>query len=183
MATTKEVSQFVKLTGPHHRQLLRIALALCRDRDLAADLTQETLLRAFLAMDRFRPGAPMLPWLARILRNVFLDTRKTGRARHEIAEHQLPPDGLSPLSQAKSTTPQPLAQAEQAQLCLWLQEELNALPSPQQLLLVLCDVEGFTYQEAADVAGVPVGTVRSRLSRGREALRLRLQKRLSEENR
>ena len=90
-----------------------------------------------------RASSTVLPWLASILRNVFLDTRRTGRARHEIAEHQLPADGYSPLNLARSTTPPPLAQAEQAQLWTWLQEELNALPSDHQLLLVLCDVEGF----------------------------------------
>ena len=182
MASTEQVAQFVKLTEPYYGRLLRIAVAMCKERDLAADLTQETLLKAFLALDNFRPGAPVLPWLTRILRNVFIDTLRTGRARHEVAEHQLKTESANPVGLARSGTMTPLAQVEQSQLSTWLQEELSALPCSQQLLIVLCDVEGFTYQEAAEAAGVPVGTVRSRLSRGRESLRLRLKRRMGEDD-
>jgi RNA polymerase sigma factor (sigma-70 family) len=82
----EDISEFVKLTRPHHRQLYGIALSLCRDPDQAQDLTQEALIKAYQAFDRFRSDEPILPWLRRILRNVYLDTFKTGRARHEVNE-------------------------------------------------------------------------------------------------
>ncbi len=164
------MAQFVRLTRPYHARLFRIALSLCGDRDEAADLTQEALIRAFRAFDRFRLGAPVLPWLARILRNYHLDTLKSGRARHEVSCSRLGREE----EPGVAATPSPLHQVEQGQLLRWLQEELQGLSEDQRLVVVLCDAEGLSYQEAAEVLGVPVGTVRSRLSRARETLRHRL---------
>lgn len=171
------VTQFVRLTRPCHERLFRIALSLCGDRDQAADLTQEALIRAFRAFDRFRLGAPVLPWLARILRNHYLDTLKTGRVRHELSESQM--GGGDELARA-GAVPSPIKQIERAQLMRWLQQELESLPEDQRLIVLLCDVEGMSYKEAAEVAGVPVGTVRSRLSRCREVLRNRITARMAE---
>lgn len=178
-----QVSRFVELTAPFHERLFRIAMTLCHDRDQAADLTQETLVRAFRAFDRFRTGEPVLPWLARILRNLHLDLVKSGRARYEVAAHQL--GGRSeqledPFASVPATTPDPLTALERSQLAGWLAEELEALEPAHQLIVVLCDVEDLSYQEAAEVAGIPVGTVRSRLSRAREQLRERLRRRMAE---
>lgn len=174
-----EVSRFVALTEPFRERLYRIALSLCRDRDQAADLTQEALVRAFRALDRFRPGAPVLPWLARILRNVHLDSFKTGRAQHEIAEHQIARDDQGVYAERAASDPDPLASLERAELSAWLQEELEALDPAHRLVLILCDIEEMSYKEAAEIAGVPIGTVRSRLSRCREQLRNRLKQRMA----
>jgi RNA polymerase sigma-70 factor (ECF subfamily) len=176
--TGDHVSRFVRLTSPYHDRLNRIALALCHDADQAADLTQEALIRAFRAFDRFVPGQPVLPWLARILRNVHLDSFKTGRARHELAAHQLPLDRQDPLESRKAPGPDPHVAMERSQLRAWLWQEVQALDPGHQLVIILCDIEEFSYQEAADVAGIPVGTVRSRLSRCREHLRRRLEERM-----
>jgi RNA polymerase sigma-70 factor (ECF subfamily) len=171
------VARFERVTKPYHERLFRIAVALCGDRDQAADLTQEALVRAFRAFDRFRPDQPVLPWLARILRNYFLDTLKTGRAKHELAGHQMATE--DPYANLPARAPSPFDEVERSQLATILQEEIEALDQPHQLVLILCDIEGFSYQEAARVAGVPVGTVRSRLSRCRSHLRQRIQERLA----
>lgn len=178
-AADDQVSRFVALTEPYRERLFRIALSLCHDRDQAADFTQEALVRAFRAFDRFRPGAPVLPWLARILRNVHLDSFKTGRAQHEVAEHQIARDEQGVYAEQAAPDPDPLATLEQAELSSWLQEELEALDPAHRLVLILCDIEDMSYKEAADIAGVPIGTVRSRLSRGREQLRVRLKQRMA----
>ena len=171
------VSEYLRITRPFHERLHRIALSLCRDPDLAADLTQEALVRAFKSFDNFRTEAPVLPWLARILRNIHLDLLKSGRARYEIADHQTG-HGKDQYEFAPGSMQDPLSCVEQSQLLGWLQEELAVLDKDHQLIIILCDMEGFTYQEAADVAGIPIGTVRSRLSRSREKLRLRLKERM-----
>lgn len=171
------VARFVRLTKPYHERLFRIAVALCGDRDQAADLTQEAMVRAFRAFDRFRPDQPVLPWLARILRNYYLDTLKTGRAKHELAGHQMGKE--DPYANLPAAAPSPFEQVERSQLAALLQEEISALDQPHQLVLILCDIEGFSYQDAARVAGVPIGTVRSRLSRCRTYLRQRIQERLA----
>jgi len=122
------VAEFTRLTGPHHRHLYGIALLLCHDPDPAADLTQEALVRAFKAFDRFRPDSPVLPWLRRILRNVFLDTFKTARARHEVAEHEMPGEnGLASFTAVDAASDDPLIRLERAQLAAWVREEIGAL--------------------------------------------------------
>jgi len=175
----EKVTRFVRLTAPHHAKLLRIARAICHDRDNAADLCQEALVRAFKAFDSFRPEAPVLPWLTRILRNIHLDRVKSGRARFEVAEHQLTPGAVDPIAAAPAMTPTPLALAERAQLATWARQELERLPHFQQQAVILCDMEGLSCREAGELMDVPAGTVRSRLFRAREQLRLRLEARLA----
>jgi len=177
-AADDQLKRFVAVTQPVQQRLFRIALALCRDPDQAADLTQEALVRAFRSFGRFRRGAPVLPWLARILRNVHLDSFKTGRVRHEVAESRLDRGDAAALANAGGPAPQ-LEAVERGQLIGWLGQEMDALSPPQRLVLLLCDVEGFSYQEAAEATAVPIGTVRSRLARAREQLRQRLRQRMT----
>jgi len=182
MTAENLVSRFIQTTAPYHERLFRIAITLCHDRDLAADLTQETLVRAFNAFDRYRPEMPVLPWLARILRNYFLDTLKTGTARHEVAAHRLGEKGEDPYANFPCSGLNPADQAEQSQLSGLLAEGLKALDDAHRLAIILCDIEGFDYAEAAQTIGVPVGTVRSRLSRGRTLLRQWLNHKMSGKN-
>lgn len=172
------VARFTRTTAPYHARLYRIAKALCRDADQAADLTQETLVRAFCAFASFREGAPVLPWLCRILRNLHLDSFKTGRARHERSARELASEVDDPYEHVASSAPGPLAALEQKTLRGLLQEEIEALEPGQRLILIVCDVEELSYEEAAELAGIPIGTVRSRLARARERLRERLHSRL-----
>jgi RNA polymerase sigma-70 factor, ECF subfamily len=167
----------VRLTEPHHRDLYGVALALCHDSDQAADLAQETLVRAYEAFDRFRPGAPVRPWLRSILRNLFLDTFKTGRARHEIADSQLGAASGPALVELADEEVDPLARLEQAERQAWVREEISALSPDHQQVLQLCVMHEMGFAEAAELAGIPVGTVASRLGRARAELRDRLLRR------
>lgn len=168
------VATFVRLTAPHQRELLGLARALCRDPDQAADLAQETLIHAFNAFDRFRPDAPVRPWLRRILRNLFLDSLKTGRARHEVrADGGLGEDDPSPPDVAVDPA-DPLAALERAELAGWLREEIQALDPDRRQVVELCVIHELSFQEIAELTGVPVGTVASRLARGRATLRERM---------
>lgn len=172
------LARFTRTACAHQDRLYRVARALCRDADVAADLTQEALIRAFRAFDSFRSDQPVLPWLCRILRNVYLDSRKTGRARHEVAGRELPAERDDPYDNVPGSTPDPLGMLEKKTLRACLNEELERLEPEQRLILILCDVEEMSYQEAAEIAGIPIGTVRSRLARCRERLRARLRDRL-----
>ena len=169
----------MRLTEPHHRDLYGIALALCRDADQAADLAQETLVRAYEAFDRFRPGAPVRPWLRSILRNLFLDTFKTGRARHEVAESELGVAQGPVVSEMADEGVDPLARLERAELQDLVRQEIAALSPDHQQVLQLCVMHEMGFAEAAELAGVPVGTVASRLGRARAKLRERLLRRLA----
>ncbi|MBW2734161.1 MAG: RNA polymerase sigma factor [Deltaproteobacteria bacterium] len=174
----RRVSRFVELTRPYHDRLFRIAITICGDRDLAADLSQEALVRAFNAFDRFEDGRPVLPWLTRILRNVYLDTFKTSRAKHEV---RVGGDrDVQPFASVPSPTPNPLQLTEQREMQRILASELGKLDPAHQLVINLCEMEGMSYQEAADAMEVPIGTVRSRLARARDALRQRIIRRLAQ---
>lgn len=173
----RRVSRFVELTRPYHDRLFRIAITICGDRDLAADLTQEALVRAFKAFDRFDEDRPVLPWLTRIVRNVHLDTFKTGRAKHEVrvnADRE-----VQPFASVASSMPDPQQVAERREMQRLVSEELGKLDPAHQLVINLCELEGLSYQEAADAMEVPIGTVRSRLARARDALRQRMMRRLA----
>ncbi len=154
---------YTALTRDVHPRLYQLALALCGDRDLAADLTQDALVRGYLAFDRFRPGAPVYPWLARILRNAFIDHRRSAHVRREVAADAAP----EPSSPTPSADQQVLA-GERADA---LYAALASLPPEQSLAVTLVDLQGLDYKDAAAAMDIPVGTVRSRLSRGRSALR------------
>lgn len=139
-------------------QMRAFARRLCRDRDLADDMVQETCLKAWAARSRFSPGAPMKPWLFRILRNSHVQYgRRAWRS---------PP--LDP------------ADAEQALIApdtaQWtsdfntMQAAMTHLPPKQRDALMTVLAAGFSYEEAGQILGCSEGTVKSRVSRGREAL-------------
>ncbi|MFN4283533.1 MAG: sigma-70 family RNA polymerase sigma factor [Alphaproteobacteria bacterium] len=140
--------------------LRRYARALTRNAADADDLVQTCVMRAIVNMDRFEEGTNLRAWLLTIMHNVFIDgVRKAKRARdaNESAESMM--SGLY-------TRPN---QMESLQLGD-LQSAMEKLPEEQRTTLILVALEDMSYEEAAKVTGVPVGTVRSRLSRARHAL-------------
>lgn len=157
---------FVALTAPHHARLYQTALGLCGDRDQAADLTQEALVKAFLAFDRFREGAPPYPWLVRILRNVHLDEVRSAHARRETIQATAP-DPPDP-------RPGPLASVVAAEEIDAVHAAIARLPEEFALVITLVDLQGLTYEDVAEAVEIPIGTVRSRLYRARERLRILL---------
>lgn len=140
--------------------LRRYALALSRDEAEAEDLVQEALMRGHEKRRSFRPGADMKRWLFSILRNGFLDKRRSRKAemRREGAFAALAPEAMDP--------PQ-----ESAVRLAQLRAGFLELPEEQREALSLVAVEGLTYAEAAEVAEVPLGTMMSRVARARAQLR------------
>ena len=138
--------------------LRAFALSLANTRDVADDLVQDTIVRALAHIDQFQPGTNMGAWLFTILRNLFYSQCR--RAKHEIED----PDG--------SYAARLRAPPEQHAKCD-VQDVLRALgklPADQCEALLLIVAEGLSYEEAAKVCGVAVGTMKSRVSRGRERL-------------
>ena len=139
----------------------RYARALLRDADAADDLVQDALERALSRLDNWRSGENPRRWLFTIMHHLFVDQFRRSRRRGEHAE--LPHDN----SEAQS---QPAVQFGNAANA----ETLNALQKigdDRRAALLLVAVEGFSYAEAAEMLGIPAGTVMSRVSRGREELR------------
>lgn len=140
---------------PHLRAFGR---SLSGNRDLADDLVQETLLKAWAARKRFQAGTNMRAWTFIILRNLYLSQMRRARFKGEwddlVADRLL----AAPASQDKHVE---LADMQRA---------LLHLPQPQREALILVGAGGFAYEEAAEICGVAVGTIKSRVARGRVAL-------------
>jgi RNA polymerase sigma-70 factor (ECF subfamily) len=166
---------FEALVKPHLRMLLRLARRLVQQEE-AADLVQETCLKAFRAFRQFRPGSNGKAWLVTILLNTGRDwARKAYRA---------PPllrfDEITEFVRPGHTTPVPEDVAVQTNLGHLVRMAIDDLPPEFRLVVLLADVEGFAYREIADMVGCPIGTVMSRLHRGRYLLRTTLQELIEE---
>jgi RNA polymerase sigma-70 factor (ECF subfamily) len=140
--------------------LRRYARGLARNAADADDLVQSCLLRALTNFHRFEKNTNLRAWLLTILHNIFIDTvRKNRRAREAFEAAGIAADGVS----------QGANQFEHMQV-VELKRAIERLPAEQRSTLLLVALEDLTYEETARVTGVPVGTVRSRLSRARHAL-------------
>tara|TARA_R110000782_G_scaffold167129_4_gene259116 strand:+ start:3261 stop:3881 length:621 start_codon:yes stop_codon:yes gene_type:complete len=140
---------------PHLRAFGR---SLSGSRDLADDLVQETLVKAWAARARFQAGTNMRAWTFIILRNHFLSQMRRARFKGEW-------DDLT----ADRLLAAPAGQDKQIELAD-MQRALLELPQPQREALILVGAGGFAYEEAAEICGVAVGTIKSRVARGRSAL-------------
>jgi len=149
--------EFAALVAEHDRDLRRLAFRLVGDRHAMDDALQDAYVKAFRALPRFRGASSPRTWLYRIVYNACLDHLRRRRTYAQLDE-------------AVATPARGDAVAGRAALA----SALAALPVDQRGAVLLVDVQGFTYPEAAAVFDVPVGTVASRLSRGREALRAAL---------
>jgi RNA polymerase sigma-70 factor (ECF subfamily) len=157
---------FEQLAMPHFERLYNFACWLTHDRQEAEDLVQETYAKALKGFSSFQPGTNFRAWIYRILRNTFLTSRTGLQATATVPldldtdEEQLP---------AVTATPESiLLQRSDWQL---VQEALAQLPVTYREILLLCEVEEMSYQEIAATLSIPMGTVMSRLSRARRALR------------
>ena len=140
---------------PHLRAFGR---SLSGNRDLTDDLVQETLLKAWAARNRFQAGTNMRAWTFIILRNLFLSQMRRQRFRGEWDEITASRILAAPASQDKHIELNDLQRA------------LLHLPQPQREALILVGAGGFSYEEAAEICGCAVGTIKSRVARGRVAL-------------
>jgi RNA polymerase sigma-70 factor (ECF subfamily) len=149
----------------HGRFLYNVAYRLTGNDDDAYDLVQEALLRVRKGLETYQPGS-MEGWLSRIVTNVFLDeVRRKRRRPVEVMPED--PERLLPTTPGADEPTDSLSDDVQA--------ALRRLPEDFRTAVVLCDVVGLSYEEIADAISVPVGTVRSRIHRGRRLLRLALQ--------
>jgi RNA polymerase sigma-70 factor (ECF subfamily) len=164
-------ASFEDLALPLFEQLYNFAHWLTQDRAEAEDLVQETYAKALRGFSSFQPGTNFRAWMYRILRNSFLSSRtglKTMVVLDEENGEALP---------AETATPEALL-IEQANQQM-VQLAMEALPLPFREILLLCEVEEMSYQEISEALAIPIGTVMSRLSRARKALRGALQTRMT----
>lgn len=155
------------------QDVYRFALSLTRESAEAEDLVQETYLRAFRSWRTFQPGSDARRWLFTICRNAFLRQRE--RSRREVVEEEGDPDSSASFAMHARMqgdgSDRILARVDLAPA---LNTALAELPEPFKSTVILVDVEDQSYEEASEILGVPIGTVRSRLFRGRRQLQEKL---------
>ena len=169
-----ERARFEAVAMPLMRPLYAFALRLVgRDAD-AADLLQETLLRAFRTFGNFRPGTNARAWLFKIMRSIYFNTVRRRRRRPLTLSmedaHGDGPMEIADWSGVAAILNNPAIDWEGSEV----ERELAALPESFREAVLLVDVGELSYEEAADVAECPVGTIRSRLARARRRLAVRL---------
>jgi len=163
---------FEELAMPLFDQLYNFAHWLAQDRTEAEDLVQETYVKALKGFSSFQAGTNFRAWMYRILRNTFLTSRTGLKATATV---ELDSDDSPELSAGPETPETILIDNSQHQL---LQSAIESLPVSFREILLLCEVEEMSYQEIAETLSIPMGTVMSRLSRARKALRESLQQQL-----
>ena len=151
------------------------AFRLTRTSSDAEDLVQETFLRAYRGFGQFEPGTNLKAWLYRILTNTFINSyRKKQREPQTDSLEDTEDWYLYSRMAERGTEPSAETSVIESLPDEDVQEALSSLPEQFRIAVLLADVEGFSYKEIAEITGVPIGTVMSRLHRGRKALEKRL---------
>ena len=175
--TREDKKRFQTEALPLLDSLYAAALRMTRNPADAEDLVQETMLRAYRSFDRFEPGTNLKAWLFRIMTNAYINTyRKRQREPQKVSSDDVEEfDLYQELKNHDSRfaeTPESIVL--DGLLDSDIVEAIEDLPEQFRLAVVLSDVEGFSYAEMAEIMDVPMGTVMSRLHRGRKALQKRL---------
>jgi RNA polymerase sigma-70 factor (ECF subfamily) len=165
-----DLNAFNQLVLKYQGVVYNTAYRILGDVDGAADATQEAFISAHLALGGYRGGS-FRAWLLRIVTNACYDYLRYKQRRPGSSLEAATERGAVGYDSLVATTVEPEEYALRSELSDLLQAGINSLPAEQRIILVLADVQGFSYQEIAEMTGTSLGTVKSRLSRGRAKLR------------
>lgn len=166
--TPEQVAFVERAMEQFGRQTYNYAYRLTGNEADARDLTQEAFIRVFRAWDSFREGTSFLSWIYRIVTNLYRDEL---RRRKGVFTQPLPEDNQPQERPADAESHDPIATMHERQLSAPMERALSSLTPEQRAVVVLADVEEYSYQDIADTIGCSIGTVRSRLHRARAQLR------------
>jgi RNA polymerase sigma-70 factor (ECF subfamily) len=167
-------AEFADVAMEHMPSLYSAALRMTRNPADAEDLVQETYLKAYRAFGSFQAGTNLKAWLYRILTNTFINSYRSKKRRPEQTELDDVEDlylyrrlgGLEAAAAGRSAEEEVLDHFTETDV----KEAIESLPEQFRMAVLLADVEGFSYKEIAEILDIPIGTVMSRLHRGRKAL-------------
>jgi RNA polymerase sigma-70 factor (ECF subfamily) len=165
-----DLNAFNELVLHYQNRVFNLAYRIMGDEDSAADATQEAFISAYQAISRYRGGS-FRAWLMRIVTNACYDELRRRKRRPTSSLEALYVTDAAPGEPLVDGLEGPEAFAQRQDLNRALQAGMQTLPAEQRVALVLSDVQGYNYQEIADITGVSLGTVKSRLSRARAKMR------------
>jgi RNA polymerase sigma-70 factor (ECF subfamily) len=166
---------FASLVYAHQTAVFNIAYRLTGDREVARDLTQETFLRAFRALDTFDQNRPFAPWLYRIATNLSINWVKRAQVPTVPLDSRLSTDEADgERLQIPDLSAEPAANLERTETQAWIRREILMLPPDYRAVVELRHFQELSYQEISETLNLPLGTVKTRLFRARRLLRNRL---------
>jgi RNA polymerase sigma-70 factor (ECF subfamily) len=164
-----EAAAWEEIVARFRRRVFHIAYKFTGKHDLAEDLTQDIFLKVFKSLDKFNRDADFSTWLSSVARHYCIDHYRASKREREVLVEDLLAFDLAPASSGN-----PQRALEENDLKSQLRHGLDQLPDKLREAVVLRDLQGLTYQEMAERLGLPEGTVKSRINRGREELTRRL---------
>ncbi|RME12393.1 MAG: sigma-70 family RNA polymerase sigma factor [Ardenticatenia bacterium] len=171
-AQAGDLDAFNQLVGRYQRLAYNVAYRIMGAADAAADATQEAFLAAYRKLDTYQPGTSFKAWLLRIVTNKCYDALRAHKRRPTASLDALLLDPDKPDRPFEQVAPErPDEAVEQQELHDLLQALLLTLPPDQRAVLVLADIQGYKYHEIAEILGIEIGTVKSRLFRARRKMR------------
>lgn len=173
MDTENRKKRFEEMALPHMNALYTTALYLTGRKEDAEDLVQETYLKAFRFFDTFSPGSNFRAWVMTILKNNFVNRYRQAKRQKEVSEEDMDEFYLyQAVKESEGASPEAelLQKFENAEI----QNAISGLPLDYREAILLCDVQELSYEEISRILNCPVGTVRSRIHRGRQILQKKL---------
>jgi RNA polymerase sigma-70 factor (ECF subfamily) len=174
MTTTTTTGSWNFETGdlPYRDQLFKTAMRLTRSAEDSEDLLQETYLKAYRNYHQFQEGTNLKAWLFRIMKNAFVNEYRRRKVRPQYVELETESSvhEAAALRDVPEELVSPEAMLSEGEMDHTISETLMALPHHYRMAVLLVDIQDMSYQEAADILAIPVGTVMSRLYRGRKKL-------------
>lgn len=166
-ASDGDADAFNALMGMHERRMYAVALRMCSNPEDAQDCLQEAMLRIYRAISGFKAQSSFSTWVYRITMNTCLDELRRRKNRPSTSLDGLLDNGWSPTDEEDT----PERHAVHTELRANLMRAIQELPEDMRAAVVLRDIQGYSYEEIADILDANVGTIKSRISRAREKLR------------
>lgn len=164
-----DLAAFNRLVTAYQGLAYSVAYRTLQNPDSAADAVQDSFVKAYKAIAAFQGGS-FKSWIIRIVANTCYDLLRTRQHRMTDSLEDLPVDE-DQTTQLEDPAESPAAFAERMELSALIEQSIAALPADLRLVLTLCDVHGYSYEEIAEMAQLPMGTVKSRISRARARIR------------
>jgi RNA polymerase sigma-70 factor (ECF subfamily) len=161
-----DMDAFRELVEMHRDRIYAFVFYMTGDRSDADDITQETFIKAYKGLSKFRGDSSVYTWLHRIAMNLCIDRVRKLKKRKEVPLSEIIPSHVE----------EPFREAERSELRRIIEVALSGIPEKQRVILIMYEIQGFSYEEIASILGCPIGTVRSRLHKARNGLRERISK-------